>query len=342
LVLAASLLATVVLGVAAGNAAADVTPSTMADIYAALQIENLAPLTGSSVFVSGDQVYFTYNLTNTSASALVVPLNTDFGAPFHLVGDEQTWVERLGPDPTIPSLAYASRDGNRYATGGEILVEDGAFPNDTIPAGGSLSRYTVLYTTGFPQGRYRYYVEYKRLFSDGDGVVQTATVDITNSSDTTPPTISVPDSISTAATSPTGASVTYSVTATDPDDAVASLNCAPASGSTFPTGTTTVNCSATDTNGNTSSASFTVHVKGASEQLADLLTDVTGVGPGTSLADKVKQAQSYLAANEVRDACSTLSALNNEVQAQSGITIPAAQAETLTATVNRITTVLGC
>jgi HYR domain len=123
---------------------------------------------------------------------------------------------------------------------------------------------------------------------------------------------------------------------------VASLSCVPASGSTFPIGTTTVTCTASDTHGNTSTASFTVHVKGPPEQLADLLVAVTGVGPGTSLADKVKQAQSYLAAHDVPDACSTLTALINELKAQSGKTISSGQAATLITTVNRIRTVLGC
>ena len=47
-----------------------------------------------------------------------------------------------------------------------------------------------------------------------------------------------------------------------------------------------------------------MHVKGAAEQFVDLLTAVTGVGPGTSLADKVIQAQTALGANHVADACS--------------------------------------
>jgi HYR domain-containing protein len=123
---------------------------------------------------------------------------------------------------------------------------------------------------------------------------------------------------------------------------VASLTCAPASGTTFPIGTTTVTCTATDTHGNTSSASFTVHVKGAAEQLADLLTDVTGIGPGTSLADKVKQAQSYVAADDASDACSPLTAFTNEVEAQTHKTIPPAQAATMIASANRISNVLGC
>src|SRR5207244_2612894 len=64
--------------------------------------------------------------------------------------------------------------------------------------------------------------------------------------DTTPPTITVPPTITAAATSTSGAVVTYSVTASDPDD-TATVSCSPASGSTFPIGTTVVHCTATDT-----------------------------------------------------------------------------------------------
>jgi hypothetical protein len=60
--------------------------------------------------------------------------------------------------------------------------------------------------------------------------------------DTTAPVITVPAPITRTATSPNGATVVYSVSASDPDDAVASLQC--------------------DTHGNTSSADFTVHVVG--------------------------------------------------------------------------------
>lgn len=160
--------------------------------------------------------------------------------------------------------------------------------------------------------------------------------------DTTPPVITVPGPITTNATSPAGAAVSYSVSATDPDDAVASLSCVPASGSTFPIGTTTVTCTATDTHGNSATASFSVHVEGAVEQLADLGDAVTGVGPGTSLADKVKQAQTFVARNDLPDACSTLTAFVNEVEAQSGKKIPPEQAVALIASSNRIKAVLGC
>jgi hypothetical protein len=78
--------------------------------------------------------------------------------------------------------------------------------------------------------------------------------------DTTAPTISVPASLQVAATSPSGAVASYSVSASDLVDGSVTPSCAPASGSTFPIGATTVNCSASDSHGNSSSASFTLSV----------------------------------------------------------------------------------
>jgi hypothetical protein len=99
--------------------------------------------------------------------------------------------------------------------------------------------------------------------------------------DTTPPTLSVPEDMGMVeATSTAGAVVTYTVTAHDNVDGTATLDernvltqdddvggditisCTPASGSTFPIGTTTVTCTATDAAGNTATASFTVTVQG--------------------------------------------------------------------------------
>jgi hypothetical protein len=78
--------------------------------------------------------------------------------------------------------------------------------------------------------------------------------------DTTPPVVTVPENITTNATSPAGAPVTFTVTATDLVDGNVATACTPASGSTFALGTTTVNCSATDAHGNTGHGSFTVTV----------------------------------------------------------------------------------
>lgn len=68
--------------------------------------------------------------------------------------------------------------------------------------------------------------------------------------DTTPPVITVPEDMVVEATSEQGAVVTYEVTAQDDRDGTVPVECTPASGSTFPIGVTTVECTATDTAGN--------------------------------------------------------------------------------------------
>ncbi|HET8528173.1 MAG TPA: PKD domain-containing protein [Gaiellaceae bacterium] len=83
--------------------------------------------------------------------------------------------------------------------------------------------------------------------------------------DTTAPTISgVPAAATVPATSPAGAVYSYAQpTATDDVDGPVAVVCTPAAGSTFPLGTTTVSCSASDAAGNTATASFTITVVAA-------------------------------------------------------------------------------
>ena len=80
--------------------------------------------------------------------------------------------------------------------------------------------------------------------------------------DITPPVFSgVPSTVTVPATSVNGVPVTYSLpTASDPDDLAGPVTCAPASGTLFGIGVTTVTCTSTDSHGNTGSTSFTVTV----------------------------------------------------------------------------------
>ncbi len=80
--------------------------------------------------------------------------------------------------------------------------------------------------------------------------------------DTTAPILTLPPNMTVNATSPTGAVVIYTVSATDPDNTASQLviSCTPPSGSIFPPGTTTVTCTASDPAGNMTSGSFTVTV----------------------------------------------------------------------------------
>ena len=92
------------------------------------------------------------------------------------------------------------------------------------------------------------------------------------------PELSLPADIVVEATSPDGAVVEYTASATDLVDAVVSVICSPVSGSTFPLGTTSVSCSATDTAGNIAEGSFNVTVQDttAPETSIDSATDGNG------------------------------------------------------------------
>lgn len=75
-----------------------------------------------------------------------------------------------------------------------------------------------------------------------------------------PPAIEVPGSVIAKATSSAGAAVTYAASAIDSADGPVAVGCAPPAGSTFPLGTTAVVCSATNSAGNSATATFNVTV----------------------------------------------------------------------------------
>jgi hypothetical protein len=102
------------------------------------------------------------------------------------------------------------------------------------------------------------------------------------------PVLSVPTDLTLEATSAQGRIVAYSATAEDPDDGPVAASCEPASGSVFPLGATTVNCSAQDAAGETSTASFVVHVADTTAPLviapAPITISATESGGATAAA----------------------------------------------------------
>lgn len=79
------------------------------------------------------------------------------------------------------------------------------------------------------------------------------------------------------ATGPNGAAVTYSGTADDPDSGSLPLEFDPPSGTIFPLGTTTVQYSATDLAGNTTTGSFTVTVVDTTAPTLPVLANIINV-----------------------------------------------------------------
>lgn len=98
--------------------------------------------------------------------------------------------------------------------------------------------------------------------SDNKGGKTSTTAQTVIVKDSTPPVIAgVPAAIIKAATSASGANVTYTMpTATDLVDGVVQVIADKASGSLFPVGATTVKFTATDSHGNAATAQFTVTV----------------------------------------------------------------------------------
>lgn len=97
-----------------------------------------------------------------------------------------------------------------------------------------------------------------------------------------PPVVTVPSSLAVEATGPGGAAVTFSASAGDVIDGPIVATCAPVSGSTFPLGTTTVECSATDSQSVTGSASFTVTVQDTTPPALSLPADISVVATRAS------------------------------------------------------------
>jgi HYR domain-containing protein len=141
------------------------------------------------------------------------------------------------------------------------------------------------------------------------------------------------------ATSPSGAVVSYDAAATD-NVGVTSLSCEPASGSVFPVGSTTVNCSASDAAGNTSSKSFSVSVIGAREQLENLMEYMTALGlPNGTANPLINQLKS--AYSEQGNECKKISDFI-EMASKKSSDIDPDDLAYMTAEANRIRGAFGC
>ncbi len=142
--------------------------------------------------------------------------------------------EATGPDGAIVNFAASAAD----AIAGDV-------PINCTPASGSL----------FPLG----VTTVTCTATDAAGNTASGSFTVTVV-DTTAPTLTLPGNLTREATGPGGAVVTFSASAADAVSGAVPVNCAPASGSLFPLGVTTVTCTATDAAGNTASGSFTVTI----------------------------------------------------------------------------------
>jgi hypothetical protein len=183
------------------------------------------------------------------------PQNT---APTLTLPADQT-VEATGPTGAVVTYTATAND-----------VQDGALTPICSPASGS----TV------PLG----VTQVNCSVTDSGGLATSGMFNVTVV-DTTAPTLNLPANITSEATGPSGAVVTYTATATDAVDPTPTVSCTPASGSTFPLDvTTTVNCTATDAHGNSATGSFTVKVVDTTPPTLTLPANITTQATGNSQA----------------------------------------------------------
>jgi hypothetical protein len=162
-----------------------------------------------------------------------------------------------GKAPTLTTPANVTVEATSDA--GATVTYAAATATDDVTANPAIV-YSQATGTVFPVGTTTVTV----TATDEAGNASTGSFTIAVQDTTAPVITDVPADITTTATSGSGTAVTFSnPTATDLVDGSVAVISSPASGSTFPIGTRTVNCTATDAHGNSSSASFTVTVQGA-------------------------------------------------------------------------------
>lgn len=137
-------------------------------------------------------------------------------------------------------------------------------------------------------------------------------------SDTTPPVMVLPGDLVVEATSANGAVVTFDTSASDEKDGPVGVSCSHTSGSLFPLGVTRVDCSASDSHGNTVEQSFTVTVVDTTPPaIARVASNRTELWPPNNKFVPVAIAVTAYDAVTSQPSCNISSVSSNESGAQS-------------------------
>jgi predicted outer membrane repeat protein len=333
-----------------GNGAGNLGGGVRSD-SGALIVTN-STFSGNSAAEGGGGIYSfgTLSVSNT------IMANSPAGGNC-LVANGSTFSDGGGNLDDGSSCGFSAANHSLSATNPQLLAlaENGGPPQTMAPAPTSpaigLGLASTCLSTG-PTGVNNLDQRGQPRHADTRGVCDSGAYDTGGSvSDTDLSLANVPTNVTTVATSPDGAVVTYTPpTAMDEagDSPPPVVGCIPPSGSTFPIGTTTVTCSTTDTGDtpNSVSATFAVTVKGAVTQIEELNGHVGGLpidhGLITSLDAQLRAALADLQANHTAPACGVLVAFINHVEAQSGKGLTTTQTNQLQAEAANIRQVLGC
>jgi microsomal dipeptidase-like Zn-dependent dipeptidase len=245
------------------------------------------------------------------------------------------WERAENTNPLAKSKnVTVSADANCSA---QVSIDDGSSDPDGDPI-------TLSQSPAGPYSRGTTLVTLTVMDSFGASNTSQATVTVV---DDKLPTITCPLNQVVSATSSAGAAVNYPAPTVADNCPGAKAVCSLPTGSTFSIGINTVTCTVTDASGNQATCNFTVKVKGAAEQINDLISLLRSYqlesGIENSLLVKLQPALAALQAGDIATACIRLTAFINEVKAQSGKKfITAAQANQMVAAAQQIKDVLGC
>ena len=183
---------------------------------------------------------------------------------------------------TTPDLAWSPvTDPEGDPVTYQVEIDDNSdFSSPLVlsPPATGLSGTSYTPSGALPDGTYSWHV----LASDGLAASAYSTAR-QFTVDTTAPVVTPPGDVTVEATGPSGATATFgAATALDAVDGPVAATCDATSGDLFALGDTTVTCSATDSVGNTGSASFTVTVTDTTAPVVTVPADVTVEATGPS------------------------------------------------------------
>ncbi len=219
-----------------------------------------------------DQFYSRYSLAIGPSDEIVVAGGSDGQTNYAGTGNRDFLTikyQTLG-FATYANSAIAGTSIDFAPNGG---VPPYQFAIATNNSGGSIDAGTGLYIAGPQCG-----VTDTIILTDANQITATATVRVVSAS---PPSLVCPTNIIISSALPCSAAVTFAVTATDGCGLPLVPIVSPPSGSQFPLGVTTVNCTAVDDLGRATNNSFTVTVQ-SSSACAPMPSDVVAFWRGES------------------------------------------------------------
>lgn len=244
----------------------DTTPPVLT-VPADVTIEATAPLSLVKIGQATASDIFGVTIGNDAPAAYPVGVTQVTWTATDANGNTSTAVQKVNVQDTTPPTVTAPSNLTVEATGPLTPVDLGKATAVDLVGVVSISSDAPA---AFPLGITKVVWSGRDAAGNAGTAIQTVTV-----VDTTPPTLAGLVNQVLEATSPAGATASFSVTATDLVDASPIVACSPISGGTFPLGLTTVSCTATDASGNSATGNFTIMVRDTTPPVLTVPANIT-------------------------------------------------------------------